>query len=91
MNEPDLILLHGWGMNSGVFDPLCQALASRYSPLAPALPGYPRSRWPHEADFSRQIEAMAKDLPRAHLLGWSLGGIYALELALRVRESLAAD
>ena len=83
MNDANLILLHGWGMNPRVFDPLCEALPSGLSPRAPALPGYPGSRWAHEADFSRQIDAMAQDLPRGRLLGWSLGGIYALELVLR--------
>lgn len=84
MNDANLILLHGWGTTPPlVFDPLCEALPSALSLLAPPLPGYPRSRWLHEAEFSRQIEAMAQDLPRGHLLGWSLGGIYALELVLR--------
>jgi len=83
MSKTGLILLHGWGMNPRVFDPLREALTPGRSPLVPALPGYPRSLWSHEPDFSRQIDAMARDLPGGHLLGWSLGGIYALELALR--------
>ena len=83
MGETTLILLHGWGMNPAVFEPLKQALGARAPVSAPALPGYPRSAWPHAADFSRQVEAMAQTLPAGRLLGWSLGGVYALELALR--------
>ncbi len=83
MGEKTLILLHGWGMNPAVFEPLQRALGARVRVSAPPLPGYPRSGWPQAADFSRQVEAMAQTLPAGRLLGWSLGGIYALELALR--------
>ena len=83
MNETSLILLHGWGMNPRVFELLIAELGAQRTLLAPALPGYPQSRWPHATDFARQIDAMAESLPRGQLLGWSLGGLYALELVLR--------
>jgi pimeloyl-[acyl-carrier protein] methyl ester esterase len=83
MNESKLTLLHGWGMPARVFDPLLPSLRGPWRPHAPPLPGYPASPWPAGLGFEREIEAMARDLPAGGLLGWSLGGIYALELARR--------
>ena len=76
------ILLHGWGMSPDVFAPLSDRLGR--APLcAPPLPGYPHSPWPGGSDFDAQIESMAVELPAGHLLGWSLGGLYAIALARR--------
>jgi len=83
MNDSKLTLLHGWGMPPAVFDPLLPSLPERCTPSAPALPGYPQSPWPAGLGFEAELERMARDLPAGALLGWSLGGIYALELARR--------
>lgn len=90
MNLPKLILLHGWGMPARVFDPLLQPLRQRCEPQAPALPGYAQSPWPGGLEFERELECMARDLPAGALLGWSLGGIYALELARREPDKFNA-
>lgn len=83
MSGTTLTLLHGWGNNARVFTPLLPYLAPRYRLHLPALPGYPQSPWPAGLDFAAELERMAADLPDGPLLGWSLGGFYALELALR--------
>lgn len=83
MSAVTLNLLHGWGSNAEVFGPLLPMLSPRYHLHAPALPGYPSSPWPAGPDFDTELERMAAELPAGALLGWSLGGFYALELALR--------
>ena len=75
-------MLHGWGMSPQVFAPLSTQLNLARTE-APALPGYPHSPWVFAPDFDRQLEQMAADLPAGQLLGWSLGGLYAIELARR--------
>lgn len=90
MNNDRLILLHGWGMNACVFDPLLQRLDSARASFVPALPGYPGSPWQEAGDFEAQLERMAAEMPAGHLLGWSLGGIYAIELALRYPQKFSA-
>lgn len=80
MQSENLILLHGWGMSPEVFAPLVEQLDS-LSPELPPLPGYPHSPWTFEPDFAQQLQRMAAELPAGHLLGWSLGGLYAIELA----------
>jgi pimeloyl-[acyl-carrier protein] methyl ester esterase len=82
----DLVLLHGWGMNSRVWDPLAAALERRFRLIAIDLPGYGRSDWDKGAQMPaaqafRIHETLAPLTTRYHLLGWSLGGQFALDLA----------
>lgn len=81
-DAPVLVMLHGWGMNLRVFDPLRAALPDLRT-CAIDLPGHGRSPWwPEAASFEAQREAVLAMLPpRAVLVGWSLGGKLALSIA----------
>jgi pimeloyl-[acyl-carrier protein] methyl ester esterase len=88
---PPLLLLHGWGMNLRVFDALRAGLAARYTVTALDLPGHGRSPWNADLSPAQQLTWIATQLPpNAVLVGWSLGGQLALQLAadasLRVRQ-----
>lgn len=83
MSRTDMILLHGWGMNSSLFEPLLAELPRGGRFETPNLPGYPQSPWPQGAGFDDQLERMSRDLDGGELVGWSLGGLYAIELAAR--------
>ncbi|HJR15092.1 MAG TPA: pimeloyl-ACP methyl ester esterase BioH [Rhodanobacteraceae bacterium] len=78
-----LVLLHGWAMHGGVFAPLVEALRDRCTLHVVDLPGHGRSS---ESKVSLQPAACAKAIagrvPPAIWLGWSLGGLYALQAAL---------
>lgn len=82
MNAPRINLLHGWGMNARVFDVLLPRLAGRFEIRRPELPGHGRSPWRDEP-FEEQIERLAGELCDGWLMGWSMGGLYAMELAAR--------
>ena len=78
-----LVCLHGWGMNLRVFDPIRTAVEPVGMPTwAIDLPGHGQSRWdPKRADLSSQLQDVMSTLPqRCVLLGWSLGGQFALEI-----------
>jgi pimeloyl-[acyl-carrier protein] methyl ester esterase len=75
-----IIMLHGWGMNSSVFDGLCAELGETREVVRVDLPGYGGSDWDDSLSFAEQVERMAEELPRGEILGWSMGGLYALEL-----------
>jgi pimeloyl-[acyl-carrier protein] methyl ester esterase len=83
---PDLVLLHGWGMNLRVFDTLAAALATELRVTRVDLPGHGRSPWHPRFDAEEPyLESLLAALPpRTHLLGWSLGGQWAMRLAARV-------
>jgi pimeloyl-[acyl-carrier protein] methyl ester esterase len=76
-------------MNAGVFAPLLELLDTAQPVINPGLPGYSDSPWPGSLSFELQLEAMAQELPGGRLLGWSLGGLYAIELALRYPQQFS--
>jgi pimeloyl-[acyl-carrier protein] methyl ester esterase len=80
--KPVINLLHGWGMNAAVFNPLVDTLSARYRVISINLPGYGGSDF-GDADFERHLDHLEQRLEQGLLVGWSLGGLYAMGLARR--------
>jgi pimeloyl-[acyl-carrier protein] methyl ester esterase len=83
---PDFVLLHGWGLNVRVWDGLVEELRNRFRMIAVDLPGHGRSAWsPGRGTPAEQAwlihSTLASVSNRYSLLGWSLGGQIALDLA----------
>src|SRR5215813_4101544 len=84
-NGPDLVLLHGWGLNVRVWDGLVQELRDRFRLIAIDLPGHGRSPWnsgrhtPAEQAWLIH-SSLASVSTHYSLLGWSLGAQIALDL-----------
>ena len=74
-------MIHGWGMNAAIFEPILPLLEPYFEVIRVELPGHGRSAWIPAQDFDRQVDAIARQLPSSILLGWSLGGLYAIRLA----------
>ena len=70
---PELVLLHGWGMNLGVWEPLLPILQSRYRLTLIELPGHGESPLPDDADnLDAWVQACLEVAPSwATWLGWS--------------------
>ncbi len=86
-----LILLHGWGMHSGVFAALADVLAEQHTLYLVDLPGHGHSRdetTPLEANAC--VQAIVDNTPPAAWLGWSLGGLLSLHAALHRTQSVQA-
>jgi pimeloyl-[acyl-carrier protein] methyl ester esterase len=81
---PPLVMLHGWGLHSGVWAPLEELLAGHFQLLLVDLPGHGRSPAPApDAGLGQLAESVAAVAPPgAAWLGWSLGGQVALAAAL---------
>lgn len=84
--EQDVVLLHGWSLNLRVWDGLVRELAPRFRVITIDLPGHGRSDWDPRATTPaaqawRVHETLAPLTVRYALLGWSLGGQLALDLA----------
>jgi pimeloyl-[acyl-carrier protein] methyl ester esterase len=80
----ELVLLHGWGMSSAVFERLRRELGPACQVLAMDLPGYGRSASVEPYSLSaleRRVAGAAP--PRCAVLGWSLGALIALGWAMQ--------
>jgi len=90
---PDLVLLHGWGLNLRVWDGLTRELAKSFRVIAVDLPGHGRSPWNSKArtpaEQAWQVHAtLAARSDRYSLLGWSMGGQIAIDLAAAMPGSV---
>lgn len=93
---PSLVLVHGWGHHSGVWQPLVAQLKGRFQIHVLDLPGYGNADLNTEVDPQQawQLESLLEafdKLPvgQAIWCGWSLGGmlatLYAARYPARVR------
>ena len=89
---PDVVLLHGWALHGGMWGPWIEQLGRRVRLHFIDLPGHGRSPWPDRAATLRDLaRAVSPHVPSgAAVLGWSLGGMVALELARARPADLAA-
>lgn len=89
---PAVVLLHGLGATNASMLPTLAELSHDHRVLAPDLPGFGDSGKPVRAYdapfFARWLVAFldAVGIPRAHVIGNSMGGRAAIELALRTPE-----
>ncbi|WP_293005648.1 pimeloyl-ACP methyl ester esterase BioH [Nitrosomonas sp.] len=81
---PDLVLLHGWAMHSGIWSGVQDQLAQQFRLHLVDLPGHGLSPACEPGTLNHWVEMVAEILPERCILGgWSLGGQVAMELALR--------
>ena len=82
-----LLCIHGWPMSFATFSSLADALTD-INIVAPDLPGFgdiPDDGFEHSLDaYADYVSAMAEGIPgEVHLLGLSMGGKIAMQLAAR--------
>jgi pimeloyl-[acyl-carrier protein] methyl ester esterase len=88
---PNLVLLHGWGLNSGVWQPIIGELAAQFTVTTIDLPGFGLNHDVLPEFYSLELVAasVAANLPDdTLLLGWSLGGLVAQQIALTVPHKI---
>jgi len=79
-----VILLHSGGMAGEEWQPQIPALAQRYRVLVPDLPGHGNAPSDGTFDIMAAADALAAEMPdNSDVVGWSLGGLVALHLAIR--------
>lgn len=87
---PEIVLLHGWGLHGGIWDTLLPRLTPHVRVTRIDLPGHGRSS---HVPMPASLPAVAEQVlsaapPRAAWLGWSLGGLVALQAALQAPARL---
>ncbi len=87
---PDLVMLHGWSMNSAVWHDLAKGLAEHFTLHLVDLPGHGQSEWQEGAlELDTVVKTLSKVLPEsAYWLGWSLGGLISIAFASRFPERI---
>jgi pimeloyl-[acyl-carrier protein] methyl ester esterase len=86
-----LVFLHGWGVNSGVWQPLIEILKDDFCITTIDLPGYGLNyqQFPTPYDLQNIANTVAEYLPPdCILIGWSLGGLVAQKIAATYPEKL---
>ena len=83
----DLVLLHGWGFNADLFNDLIETYKDQYRITKIDLPGHGRSD-EVAGEIDEWCDEIIKILPnKPILLGWSLGGLLAINIARKVQIS----
>ncbi len=80
-----VVMLHGWGMHSGIWGTFAEQLAAQHELHLIDLPGYghaAKSDSDHSLSaYRQQLKAYLQQLNRpVTLLGWSMGGLISLDL-----------
>ncbi len=88
-----LTLIHGWGAESAVWSDWAEKLAEHINVVMIDLPGFGKSpafdNMPTEQINQAWQQAIVEQLPeKTHLLGWSLGGLLAQQLALNYPDRI---
>ncbi len=91
--QNELVLLHGWGMNQGVWQLVQPELESLYSGNVRSLdlPGFGNSLvCPSPYTLHDAAVILSEQLkPKSILMGWSLGGLFALYIAKHWPEKVS--
>lgn len=74
-----VVLLHGWGFDHQVWGDFVPALFSDYTLYLVDLPGFGKTSVMDWETFKQQLLARLPE--KFAVLGWSLGGMYAIRLA----------
>ena len=81
----DLVLLHGWGFNADLFNPLVNQYKNTYRITTIDLPGHGRSD-EVSGGIDNWCNEIIKIMPKNPiLLGWSLGGLLAINIATKIQ------
>ena len=91
---PTIVLIHGSIVDYRTWEPTVAGLSSRFRVVAPSLRHHFPESWDgvgadftieqHAADVAALVRSLA--VGQVHLLGWSRGGLVAVEMARQVPE-----
>ncbi len=88
-----VVLIHGWGLNSGVWQPCVDLLRNNYQVITVDIPGFGINADVVLTPYT--LENIAKHIQAvvgkpAVYIGWSLGGLIATQIALSFPKAVKA-
>jgi len=80
---PDIVLLHGWGGHSGVWDDVVESLKEQYRLTVFDLPGHGQSPFePADVHLDKVAKKILEHSPKQAIwIAWSMGGLLANHIA----------
>lgn len=91
--KPNLVLLHGWGLNSGAWHSVVEPLSEWFTVHTIDLPGFGvnAEHIPEPYDLSALCAWITPCIPEQSIvLGWSMGGLVAQQVAIQSPRKVAA-
>ncbi|NMP16100.1 pimeloyl-ACP methyl ester esterase BioH [Thalassotalea sp. Y01] len=88
-----VVFIHGWGLNSAIFSPLAEMLENEHRVTLIDLPGFGdnHENIPASYDIASITHMVADCIDQPSIIvGWSLGGLVATELALQHSDLVKA-
>ncbi len=86
----DIVLLHGWGSGSDSWQALIPSLQNIAKVIAVDLPGFGDSAEIADFNLDVVIDLIVAQLPeKSVLIGWSLGGMIAVNIAARFPQKIS--
>lgn len=86
----DIVLLHGWGSGSDSWQTLIPSLQNIANVIAIDLPGFGESAEIADFKLDAVINLIVAQLPeKSVLIGWSLGGMIAVNIAARYPQKIS--
>ena len=87
----DVVMLHGWGMHSGIWGEFKNLLEKNFRVHAIDLPGFGKSKLDENefslASVSKVIEDYINSINKqVSLIGWSLGGLFVMNILNNIKN-----
>lgn len=90
LKQENVVLLHGWGCDSSTWLPVLTQLHGLGNVIAIDLPGFGESPAIKEFSLDAVVETVVAQLPdTCVLIGWSLGGMLAVQIAARYPQKVS--
>ena len=87
--KPRLLVIHGWAMNSSVWEFVKEGLLQHYNVIWVDLPGHGKVEAVDKGHLDSWVDTMKPLIEQpCHILAWSLGGLVAQRLAQRFPQQV---
>ena len=87
----NVMMIHGWGMNSTVWEPVREALEERYRVFWLDLPGHGFNKTMNAISLEQIVNSIVEVIPEnTHIIGWSLGGMIAQCLSQKIPDKVSS-